>query len=220
MSRWRGRNDILPRLAIARHPQLATDKSAFSPLDKIALQSTPDGRAIWMECCVHDFPPTPSKKNYVSYAGMSVTRGTKITRAVRGASEQVSGAPPTRIHSAMCGQSSAYGRTTAAKSDQSGRSSSGSLAMLAAMRRASSRESDTFTRLRVFCAWASSSAAGQHSRQMARLQNRCSRRSWRSLHRRHRHSPRLRSRSRPARALCDAGKFQHFHCRKHKMSPS
>ena len=37
-----------------------------------------------------------------------------------------------------------------------------SLAMLAAMRRASSRESDvpTFTRLRVFCAWASSSAAG------------------------------------------------------------
>jgi hypothetical protein len=39
---------------------------------------------------------------------------------------------------------------------------SGSLAMLAAMRRASSLESDvpTFTRLRVFCAWASSSAAG------------------------------------------------------------
>jgi hypothetical protein len=35
-----------------------------------------------MECCVHDLPPTPSEKNYVSYAGMSVTRGTKITRAV------------------------------------------------------------------------------------------------------------------------------------------
>jgi hypothetical protein len=63
MSRWRGRNDILPRMAIAQHPQLTTDKSAFSPLDKIALQSTPDGRAIWMECCVHDLP-------------------TKITRAV------------------------------------------------------------------------------------------------------------------------------------------
>jgi hypothetical protein len=38
----------------------------------------------------------------------------------------------------MCGQSSAYGRTTAAKSDQPGRNTSGSLAMLAAMRRASS----------------------------------------------------------------------------------
>ena len=62
MSRWRGRNDILPRMAIAQHPQLTADKSAFSPLDKIALQSTPDGRAIWMECSVHDLPPTPSQK--------------------------------------------------------------------------------------------------------------------------------------------------------------
>ena len=37
-----------------------------------------------------------------------------------------------------------------------------------------------------------------------------------SLHRRHRHrhSPRRHSRNRrPARALCDAGTFQHFHCR-------
>ena len=55
----RGRNDILPRLPIAQHPQLTTDKSAFSPLDKIALKSTPGWRAIWMECCVHDLPPTP-----------------------------------------------------------------------------------------------------------------------------------------------------------------
>jgi hypothetical protein len=47
MSRWRGRNDILPRMAIAQHPQLTTDKSAFSPLDKIALQSTPGWRAIY-----------------------------------------------------------------------------------------------------------------------------------------------------------------------------
>ena len=84
MSRWRGRNDILPRMAIAQHPQLTTDKSAFSPLDKIALQSTPGWRAIWMECCVHDLPPTPAtvKKPKSLMPEMSVTRGTKITRAV------------------------------------------------------------------------------------------------------------------------------------------
>jgi hypothetical protein len=56
MSR-RGRNDILP-LAIAQHPQLTTDKSALPPLEKIALKSTPDWQAIWMERCVHDPPPT------------------------------------------------------------------------------------------------------------------------------------------------------------------
>ena len=83
MSRRRGRNDILPRLAIAQHPQLTTDKSAFSPLDKIALQSTPGWRAIWMECCVHDLPPTSATQNLVSYAGMSVTRGTKSCAASR-----------------------------------------------------------------------------------------------------------------------------------------
>ena len=78
MSRRRGRNDILPRLPIAPHPQLTTDKSAFSPLDKIARQSTPGWRAVWMECCVHDLPPTPATvRNLVSHAGMSVTRGTK-----------------------------------------------------------------------------------------------------------------------------------------------
>jgi hypothetical protein len=59
MSRRRRRNDILP-LMIAQHPLLTTDKSAFSPLDKIALQSTPGWRAIWMESCVHDVPPTRS----------------------------------------------------------------------------------------------------------------------------------------------------------------
>ena len=66
MSRWRGRNDILPRLPIAQHPQLTTDKSAFSPLDKIALQSTPGWRAIRMECCVHDLPPTPPTRKNLS----------------------------------------------------------------------------------------------------------------------------------------------------------
>ena len=60
MSGRRGRNDILPRLAIAQYPQFTTDKGAFSPLDKIARQSTPGWRAIWMECCVHDLPPTPA----------------------------------------------------------------------------------------------------------------------------------------------------------------
>jgi hypothetical protein len=54
------RNDILPRLAIARHPQLMTDKSAVSPLDKIALKSIPGGRAKRMECSVHNVPPTPA----------------------------------------------------------------------------------------------------------------------------------------------------------------
>ena len=52
------RNDILPRLAIARHPQLMTDKSAVSPLNKIALKSIPGGRAKRMECSVHNLPPT------------------------------------------------------------------------------------------------------------------------------------------------------------------
>ena len=83
MSRRRGRNDILPRLVIAQHPQLTTDKSAFLPLDKIALQSTPGWRAIWMECCVHDLAPTPTTQHLVSYAGMSVTRGTKSCAASR-----------------------------------------------------------------------------------------------------------------------------------------
>jgi hypothetical protein len=71
MSR-RGRNDILP-LAIAHHPQLTTDKSALPPLEKIALKSTPDWQAIWMERCVHDLPI----QSLVSCGGMSVTRGTK-----------------------------------------------------------------------------------------------------------------------------------------------
>ena len=60
------RNDILPRLPIARHSQLMTDKSAGSPLDKIALKSIPGGRAKQMECSVHNLPPTraaPSKPN-------------------------------------------------------------------------------------------------------------------------------------------------------------
>jgi hypothetical protein len=47
MSR-RGQNDILP-LAIAQHPQFTTDKSALPPLEKIALKSTPDWQAIWLE---------------------------------------------------------------------------------------------------------------------------------------------------------------------------
>jgi hypothetical protein len=46
MSRRRWRNDILPLLMITQHPLLTTDKSAFSPLYKIALQSTPGWRAI------------------------------------------------------------------------------------------------------------------------------------------------------------------------------
>jgi hypothetical protein len=92
MSRRRGRNDILPRLAIAPHPQLTTNKSAFSPLDKIARQSTPGWRAVWMECCVHDLPPTPpTVRNLVSYAGMSVTRGTK-SQALLQRERHVSGA--------------------------------------------------------------------------------------------------------------------------------
>jgi hypothetical protein len=52
MSR-RGQNDIVP-LAIAQHPQFTRDKSALPPLEKMALKSTPDWQAIWMERCVHD----------------------------------------------------------------------------------------------------------------------------------------------------------------------
>jgi hypothetical protein len=88
------RNDILPRLAIAPHPQLTTDKSAFSPLDKIARQSTPGWRAVWMECWVHDLPPTPATvRNLVSHAGMSVTRGTK-SQSSAAARANTSAAPP------------------------------------------------------------------------------------------------------------------------------
>jgi hypothetical protein len=80
MSRQRGRNDILPRLAIARHPQLTTDNSAVSPLDKIALKSVPGSRAKRMECSVHNLPPTrAAKQSLVSCVAMSVTCGTKIT---------------------------------------------------------------------------------------------------------------------------------------------
>jgi hypothetical protein len=144
----RGRNDILPRLPIAQHAQLTTDKSAFSPLDKIALQSTPGWRAIRMECCVHDLPPTPPTEKNLSLLCRNVCDARhKNHRAVLRPERTRRGAPPTRIHSAMCGQSSAYGRATAAKSDQPGRNSSGSLAMLAAMRRASSRTSAWIARL-------------------------------------------------------------------------
>jgi hypothetical protein len=134
MSRRRGRNDILPRLAIAQHPQLTTDKSAFSPLDKIALQSTPGWRAIWMECCVHDLPPTPATQNLVSYAGMSVTRGTKSCAASRANS---SGA--LHLDMALPSARAASSAVVHAARSDPGRNSSGSLAMLTAMRRASSR---------------------------------------------------------------------------------
>jgi hypothetical protein len=80
MSRQRGRNDILPRLPIARHPQLTTDKSAVSPLDKIALKSVPGWRAKRMECSVHNLPPTlAAKLSLISCVAMSVTCGTKST---------------------------------------------------------------------------------------------------------------------------------------------
>jgi hypothetical protein len=45
-------------VVIAQYPQLMTHKSAFSPLDKVALQSTPGYRAMWTECCGHDLSPT------------------------------------------------------------------------------------------------------------------------------------------------------------------
>ena len=108
MSRWRGRNDILPRLAIAQHPQLMTDKSAFSPLDKIALQSTPGWRAIWMECCVHDLPPTPATVKNLSLLCRNVCDARhKNHKSCAAARANTSAARhPRACHSAMCGQSS------------------------------------------------------------------------------------------------------------------
>jgi hypothetical protein len=101
-----------------------------------------------MECCVHDLPPTPPTEKNLSLLCRNVCDARhKNHRAVLRPERTRRGAPPTRIHSAMCGQSSAYGRATAAKSDQPGRNSSGSLAMLAAMRRASSRTSAWIARL-------------------------------------------------------------------------
>jgi hypothetical protein len=70
--------------------------------------------------------PTPAIKNLVSYAGMSVTRGTKITELCCGASEHVSGAPPR--HGTTGGLRCLFsGRTRRQGRISQGRSSSGSL---------------------------------------------------------------------------------------------